>query len=109
MTLNFLIWSTLYLTSKVSYDMLWRFLLYTAALSVGVFGAQTQFRFVVFQVEQLLWVERSTTLSDNMRETKRDSLTNYMLEQSRELGEEQSLYSQSYEMHCIFILHPTLN
>lgn len=56
--------------------MLWRFLLYTAALSIGIFGAQTQFRFVVFQVEQLLGVERSTTLSDNMTETKRDSLTN---------------------------------
>lgn len=50
--------------------MLWRFLLYTAALSVGVFGAQTQFRFVVFQVEQLLGVERSTALSDDIKETK---------------------------------------
>lgn len=38
------------------------FLLDTAVLSVGVFEAQTQFRFVVFQVEQLLGVKSSTTL-----------------------------------------------
>lgn len=48
-----------------------RFLLYRAALSVGIFGAQTQFSFVVFQVKQLLGVERSTTLPGNAKETLR--------------------------------------
>lgn len=64
--------STFHWTSK-DQNLLWscskdvcgcRFLLYTAALSVGVFGAQTQFSFVVFQVKQLLRVEGSTTLPD---------------------------------------------
>lgn len=69
--------STFHLTSKDE-SLLWscsedvwgcRFLLYRAALSVGIFGAQTQFRFVVFQVKQLLGVERSTSLPGNMKET----------------------------------------
>lgn len=57
---------------KVSYENVWgcRFLLYGAALSVCIFGAQTQFRFVVFQVKQLLGVERSTALPDNINETQ---------------------------------------
>lgn len=41
---------------------LWRFLLYAAALSVGVFGAQTQFGLVILQVLQLLGIQCSTTL-----------------------------------------------
>ena len=39
-------------------------LLYTAELAVGIFGAKTEFRFVVFQVKQLLWVEGSATFPD---------------------------------------------
>lgn len=45
----------------------WRFLLYTAALSVAVFGAQTQFRFIAFKVKQLLGVERPATLPDDTK------------------------------------------
>lgn len=42
-------------------------LLYTAELSVCIFGAETEFRFVVFQVKQLLRVEGSTTFPDEER------------------------------------------
>lgn len=52
----------------------YRFLLYTAALSIGIFGAQTQFRFVAFKVKQLLGVERSTTLPVSMKENNEQGL-----------------------------------
>lgn len=44
--------------------LLRRFLLYGAALSVGILGAQTQFGFVALQVQQLLGVEGSAPLPD---------------------------------------------
>lgn len=46
-------------------------LLYAAQLSVRIFGAKTEFRFVVFQVKQLLGVEGSATFPDKEREMKK--------------------------------------
>lgn len=50
-----------YLASNYHSKLQGRFLLDAAVLSVGVFEAQTQFRFVALQVEQLLGVEGSAT------------------------------------------------
>lgn len=134
--------STFHLTSKnqsLLVKLHWRcrgscgFLLYTAALSVGIFGAKTQFSFVVFQVQQLLGVECSTTLPAKHHQNKNNisvvttttwvwaitgmtlntahCKTEKLVVQSSK-GENIGItvwYSQSDEVHSILIFHPTLN
>lgn len=93
------------------------FLLDTAVLSVGIFEAQTQFRFVVFQVEQLLGVKGSTTLpgkkvkfhskQEGTQNNNREVFWAFTLMIQNTLCEERR-HSLSDEVHGILVFHPTL-
>lgn len=52
-------------------------LLYTAELSICIFGAKTEFGFVVFQVKQLLGVEGSATFPDKEKEEVRINCSSF--------------------------------
>lgn len=94
------------------------FLLDTAVLSVGIFEAQTQFRFVVFQVEQLLGVKGSSTLpgkkvrfqskQEGTRKNKQTTASWAFTPMIQNTVCEERRHSLSDEVHGILVFHPTL-